>query len=75
MGFPIIWGEDIKKKFENYMGYKVWLNTSCIDVPDEDIYITDTPNGGNSGHAALNFAIKMGANPIYLLGFDLKGDG
>ncbi len=31
--------------------------------------------GKNSGFAALNLAYILGANPIYLLGFDMKGDG
>ena len=30
--------------------------------------------GGNSGFAALNLADILGADPIYLLGFDLKGE-
>ncbi len=30
-------------------------------------------NGYNSGYAALDIAICLGANPIYLLGFDMKG--
>jgi len=30
--------------------------------------------GGNSGFAALNLADILGADPIYLLGFDLRGE-
>ena len=30
-------------------------------------------HGCNSGYAALNFAACLGANPIYLLGYDMKG--
>jgi hypothetical protein len=30
---------------------------------------------GNSGFAALNLADVLGADPIYLLGFDMKGEG
>lgn len=30
--------------------------------------------GGNSGFAALNLADVLGADPIYLLGFDMKGE-
>lgn len=30
--------------------------------------------GGNSGYAALNLAGMLGANPIYLLGYDMKND-
>lgn len=30
--------------------------------------------GGNSGFAALNLADVLGADPIYLLGFDMRGE-
>ena len=32
-------------------------------------------HGANSGYAALNFAACLGANPIYLLGYDMKKEG
>lgn len=32
-------------------------------------------HGNNSGYAALNLAACLGANPIYLLGFDMKREG
>jgi len=32
-------------------------------------------HGNNSGYAALNLAACLGANPIYLLGYDMKHDG
>lgn len=32
-------------------------------------------HGNNSGYAALNLAVCLGANPIYLIGFDMKRDG
>ncbi len=32
-------------------------------------------HGNNSGYAALNFAACLGANPIYLLGYDMKKKG
>ena len=31
-------------------------------------------DGDNSGYSALNLAFILGANPIYLLGFDMKGE-
>ena len=31
--------------------------------------------GSNSGYGALNMASLLGASPIYLLGYDMKGDG
>lgn len=30
---------------------------------------------GNSGHQAVNLAVLMGANPVFLLGFDMQPDG
>lgn len=83
-------GEGAKEKFNNCEGFKVFLNSNCVLIP-EDIYILSHHgleseplslrmedglfNGGNSGFAALNLAMCLGANPIYLLGFDMKGDG
>lgn len=32
-------------------------------------------HGGNSGYAALQLALLLGANPIYLLGYDMTGEG
>lgn len=32
-------------------------------------------HGNNSGYGALNLAACLGANPIYLLGYDMKRDG
>ena len=32
-------------------------------------------HGNNSGYAALNLAAVLGANPIYLLGFDMRHEG
>jgi len=31
--------------------------------------------GGNSGYCAVQLALSLGADPIVLLGFDMKGDG
>lgn len=31
--------------------------------------------GSNTGFAAINLALCLGADPIYLLGFDMSGDG
>jgi len=81
-------GEELKRKFENYKGYKVWLNTINHNF-GEDVYLIDSAgekaltkslhdglgHGSNSGYVALNLAMVLGANPIYLLGFDMKGDG
>lgn len=32
-------------------------------------------HGNNSGYAALNLAVVLGADPIYLLGFDMRHEG
>lgn len=80
-------GEEAKRKFREYKGFKVWLNVIKFPYP-EDIYIVDSAgqreltfsmkagigHGNNSGYAAVNLAICLGANPIYLLGFDMKGE-
>lgn len=80
-------GEEAKTKFQEYKGFKVWLNVIKFPYP-EDIYIVDSAgqreltfsmkdgigHGNNSGYAALNLALCLGANPIYLLGFDMKGE-
>jgi len=82
-------GKEVTEKFHKYKGFKVWLNTFGFPYP-EDIYLLNSAtgaeealtfsmkeglgHGNNSGYAALNLAICLGANPIYLLGFDMKGD-
>jgi len=79
-------GEDVKKKFEDFPNYKVWVDTHKYAGFDSDIYIVKSAglramtktleegvgHGYNSGYAALNLAICLGANPIYLLGFDME---
>ena len=79
-------GEESKEKFENFQGVPVWVDVVGYDYP-KGIYIlhkakdqkfnfrmkegiiTET----NSGFGALYLAACLGANPIYLLGFDMKG--
>lgn len=83
-------GAEAKEKFDNFKGYKVWLNSAYFIPCPEDIYLFNSIGGGeafswslknglaggcNSGYGALNLAVCLGANPIYLLGFDMKGDG
>lgn len=72
-----------KQKFEDFKGIKVYI-FMAHDIPnvylvaragkyglstslEEGIYI-----GTNSGYSALSIALCLGANPIYLLGFDMK---
>ncbi len=83
-------GAEAKKKFEDFKGYKVWLNSASFIPCPEDIHLFNCIGGGrafswslknglaggcNSGYGAVNLAVCLGANPIYLLGFDMKGDG
>lgn len=80
-------GDEAKEKFYSYKGHKVWLNVQAFPFP-EDIYtinpifptdfnFSDYYRGlsvyGNSGVNAIMLAACLGANPIYLLGFDLYG--
>ena len=58
----------IVKVWGNYSrGFRVFPNTMRNGIG----------HGNNSGYGALNLAVCLGANPIYLLGFDMnyeKGD-
>jgi hypothetical protein len=79
-------GDKAKRRFDDYKGYKVWLDTVGYDYP-KGIFIVkkakpqavnynlkDGIRGGtNAGFGALGLAVCLGANPIYLLGFDMKG--
>ena len=76
-----------KTKFGDFKGYRVWTFTEKWDYP-QGVYLINTlggyqisysmemglGTGANSGFSALNLAICLGANPIYLLGFDMKGE-
>jgi len=77
----------IRQKFQDYEGFKCWLTVDVFPWPD-DIYVLDYDrkdgmtsslhtglgSGGNSGFGALNLALCLGASPIYLVGFDMKGE-
>jgi len=76
------------KKFEDYKGFAVWLDSVGYDYPrgvfvlpgSKEFMISSSMekgiiSGTNSGFGALNLALCLGANPIYLLGFDMKGQG
>lgn len=82
-------GEEAKNKFQDYKGFKTWVNVQAFPYP-EDIYIVDITHerdfnwekynysGGlpwctNTGLDALCLAVCLEANPIYLLGFDCAG--
>lgn len=81
-------GDDLRDKFLNYThGLKVLLRCQPDAIFTEDILTLEhagaraftkhfnhgVGSGNNSGMAALNLAVALGANPIYLLGFDMHG--
>ncbi len=82
-------GQEALKKFESIHSLKVALNVSGYKYPDEVYslkraggrgFLSESlknglVDGDNVGYLALNLAVCLGANPIYLLGFDMKGDG
>lgn len=79
-------GEESKRKFDEYDGYKVWM--ALHKMYPSDIYLIDPDEDegyrigstkrlaykNNSGYGAINLAVALGANPIYLIGFDMRGD-
>lgn len=79
-------GEKAKQKFEDFKGFRVWLDSAGYDYP-QGIFILNKSKShklsnsmkdglaGESsvGSGALSLAVCLGANPIYLLGFDMKG--
>jgi len=78
------YGAEAKAKFDTYTaGHKVWLDNRDRVFPNSIITINSAGNGlwsdnlengigtgGNSGFCAIQIAYLLGANPIYLLGFD-----
>ena len=83
------YGMETLARFNSYQaGYKVWLDVGRHAYPDDMLTIGCIGNhawsnslsagigtGGNSGFCAINIAVLLGASPIYLLGFDGKGNG
>lgn len=71
-------------EFKTFRGRKIWIDTRAFPyrgVETIKMNVTDlmSPSiakgistGSNSGYAALNLAVLLGADPIYLLGFDFK---
>lgn len=76
-------GENYRQAFELFSGTKLWLDLSGYSYP-AGIYSVPSAgeigwtkhlkeglyHGQNSGYGALNLAMVLGANPIYLLGYD-----
>lgn len=79
-------GQEAKRKFESFKGFSVWLDSANYDYP-KGVFVLSKLNshnisrsmklgiagGTNAGFGALSLAFCLGANPIYLLGFDMKG--
>jgi hypothetical protein len=76
--------EAAKKAFFEFKGKRVFLDLANHHYP-EMLYVPATGrhglsmnlkrglcHGNNSGVGALNLAFCLGANPIYLLGYDMK---
>jgi hypothetical protein len=82
-----LFGVDALKTWDEFKGFRVFLNLRGRDVPDaysiRSIGRVGLPtslrhglyHGNNSGFGAIGIAICMGADPIYLLGYDLRHQG
>ncbi len=80
-------GPETRIRFNEFAGAKVWLDT--FGHPYEGVFTIHSAglhgltaslpdglcHGNNSGYAALNLAVCLGASPIYLLGFDMGYSG
>lgn len=76
-------GENCRLDFEAFKGVKLWLDVSGYSYPP-GVYSVHSAgkigwtkslreglyHGQNSGYGALNLALVLGADPIYLLGYD-----
>lgn len=72
--------------FREFRGRKVWLDTMGYPyVGVETLRMSSVEGlswslasglatGANSGHGAVNLALLLGADPVYLLGFDFAED-
>ena len=79
-------GDNARNKFDEFKGIPVWMDSVGYEYPQGVYIINQIPknnmghslkdgirSGSNSGFGALGIAICLGANPIYLLGFDMEG--
>ena len=76
-------GENYRQAFETFPGVKLWLDLFGYSYPPS-VYSLPAAgeigwtkslreglcHGQNSGYGALNLAMVLGADPIYLLGYD-----
>lgn len=80
--------EGVMAKWCAFKGRRVFLNMSdyqvepgVISVPKGQFHVLSKSitqglgHGNNSGVAAINLALCLGANPIYLMGEDCRTDG
>uniref|UniRef100_A0A6M3LX02 Putative glycosyltransferase n=1 Tax=viral metagenome TaxID=1070528 RepID=A0A6M3LX02_9ZZZZ len=79
-------GIESQMKFKEYKGYKVWMalhkmfpsDFYLIEVDDDPGYRIGRTSKlsfkNNGGYGAINLAATLGANPIYLLGYDMVGN-
>ena len=80
-----VYGINATKKFEEYQGLKLWMDISNHKLISDVFFIRGRGrtgvgydlkdglfHGNNSGFGALNLAIALRANPIYLIGYDMK---
>ncbi len=79
-------GEQSRRKFGEYKGYKAWMALYKIVPLDLCLINVDSSAGhkvgttkklsfkNNSGYGAINLAAALGAKQIYLLGFDMRGN-
>jgi hypothetical protein len=77
------WAEDgafgifSEMRYRSYPGTKAWAQVrKDTKINASGIYTVENiaRHCNNSGQAAINLAIELGASPIYLIGFDLWGN-
>ncbi len=79
-------GEESRRKFNEYKGYKAWMALHSLFPEDFYLIEVDSAKGhkigttkrlsfkNNSGYGAINLAAALGAQEIYLIGFDMRGN-
>lgn len=80
------YGQAAIDKWKAFQGRKVFLNLSGYRMSPDIISVSSLGlagpprplaegiyHGNNSGAGAISLAVALGANPIYLLGYDCKG--
>lgn len=83
------WGQGTLDRFNRYdQGIRCFVDMARMRLYPPELMLLDNYRGrdllsptlsegvktaGNSGYAALNLAILLGCNPIYLVGYDMRG--